>query len=56
MAQHEELFDEFHDIAIRDHVGGEHLRRMCLEHSEQIAMLREEVAQSEKEGKRKNEE
>jgi hypothetical protein len=51
-----ELFDEFHDIAIRDHVGGEHLRRMCLEHSEQIAMLREEVAQSEKEGKRKNEE
>ena len=47
-----ELFDEFHEMASRDHVSDEYLRRMCLGHSEQIARLREQVAQWEKEGER----
>jgi hypothetical protein len=40
-----ELFDEFHDMAIRDHVSDEYLRQMCLGHSEQIARLRDQVEQ-----------
>ena len=44
-----ELFNEFHDIAIRDHVSDEYLRQMCIGHSEQIARLRERLEQRKKE-------
>ena len=50
-----ELFDEFHEISIRDHVSDEYLRRMCLGHSEQIAELRKRMEPWKKEGKFKNE-
>lgn len=40
-----ELFDEFHDIAIRDHVSNEYLRLMCIGHAEQIGRLRERLDQ-----------
>ncbi|MGC2185302.1 MAG: hypothetical protein WA637_18690 [Terriglobales bacterium] len=46
-----ELFDEFHAMAIRDHVPDEHLRRMCLGHAQQMAELRVTVEQWKKEGR-----
>jgi len=51
-----ELFAEFHEIAIRDHVSDKYLRRMCLGHSEQTARLRDRVEQCKKDGKFKDEE
>ena len=45
-----ELFEEFHEIAIRDRVSDEHLRKMCMGHSEQVAMIFMMVDKLEKEG------
>ena len=36
-----ELFDEFHEMAVRDHVSDEYLRQMCIGHAEQIPKIQE---------------
>jgi len=47
------LFDEFHELAQRDHVPDEYLRRMAMGHAAQITELRALVAKWKAERKEK---
>lgn len=49
------LFDEFHELAQRDHVGDEHLRNMALGHAEQMTEICDLVAKWKAEEKEKAE-
>jgi hypothetical protein len=51
-----ELFEEFHAMAIRDHVPDEHLRKMCLGHAAQVAEVFALLDKWKKEGRFQDEE
>ena len=38
------LFEEFHELAKRDHVSDEYLRKMTMEHAMLVARIRPELA------------
>ena len=47
------LFDEFHEMAKRDHVPDEYLRQMAMGHALQMAEIRAHVAKWKAEEKEK---